>query len=99
MNDTILAAENLRPVCMTFEGLRAVLWPFVAGYRWGEETIYDLWKLGAPMPPMPGRAVAGDVRLIVPSQLMVWLEDVLKRQGRPLSESAALYARMIKESD
>lgn len=49
------------------------------------------------MPPMPGAAVASDVRLIVPSQLMKWLEDVLTRQGRPLSDSAQLYAQMIKE--
>jgi hypothetical protein len=49
---------------------------------------------------MNGRATPGeDARLIVPSQLMNWLEDVLNRQGRPLDEAAALYSRMIKQSD
>lgn len=98
MNDQLLEAKHLRPVCLSLADLETILAPLVIGYKWGQETIHDLWKLGAPMPPMPGQASGADVRLIVPSQLMAWLEDVLKRQGRPLSESAALYARMIKES-
>lgn len=97
MNDTLLAPTKLLPVCMSLPQLTATLIPLTAGYKWGEGTIRDLWMLGAPMPPMPGAAVASDVRLIVPSQLMKWLEDVLTRQGRPLSDSAQLYAQMIKE--
>jgi hypothetical protein len=64
---------------------------------WGEQTIADLWLLGAPMPPMGGRGNSEMVRLIVPSQLIKWLEDVLARQGRPLDESAKLYAAMMSE--
>jgi hypothetical protein len=52
------------------------------------------------MPPKFGGAPPGeDARLIVPSRLMKWLEDVLNRQGRPLDEAAALYSRMVKQSD
>jgi len=100
MYDTMLKPQSLPPVVMSLQQLKYTLLPFTAGYKWGEETIRDLWILGAPMPPMPGASpVADDVRLIVPSQLMKWLEDVLTRQGRPLSTSAALYAKMIKEGN
>ena len=95
MSDVLLPTQNLPPVCLTLDQLKAVLGPIVIGYKWGEDTIHDLWKLGAPVPPLPGRPQTGE-RLIVPSQLMAWLEDVLTRQGRPLSESAKLYAHMMK---
>ena len=97
MNDTLLAPTKLQPVCLSLPQLTAALLPITAGYKWGEGTIRDLWMLGAPMPPMSGAVVAGDVRLIVPSQLMKWLEDVLTRQGKPLSDSARLYAQMVKD--
>ena len=100
MYDTMLAPKSLQPVVMSLSQLQQTLLPLTTGYKWGEGTIRDLWILGAPMPPMPGASpVADDVRLIVPSQLMKWLEDVLKRQGRPLSTSASLYAQMIKEGN
>ena len=99
MNDLLLAPHNLPPICMTWPQLYATLEPLTRGYKWGESTIRDLWMLGAPMPPTPGAKVMLDERLIVPSQLMAWLEDVLNRQGRPLSTSAALYAQMIKDGN
>lgn len=95
MNDVLLPTQSLPPVCLTYQQLQAVLGPIVLGYKWGEDTIMDLWRLGAPVPPQPGRPQTGE-RLILPSQLMAWLEDVLTRQGRPLSQSAQLYAQMIK---
>ncbi len=88
--------SSMQPVCLTEPQLNGLLQPLVVGYPWGQGTIGDLWRLGAPMPPMPGQVPGGEVRLIVPSQLMAWLEDVLTRQGRPLSDSAKLYAQMIK---
>ena len=97
MSDTLLKAQRLPPVVMTLPQLKRTLLPITAGYTWGEETITDLWRLGAPMPPAAGSYQAEDARLIVPSQLVKWLEDVLNRQGRPLSESARLYAQMMKE--
>lgn len=97
MNDVLLEAKQLPPVIMTLPQLKEVLFPITAGYKWGEQTIEDLWRLGAPMPPKAGQRMADDERLIVPSQLIKWLEDVLTRQGRPLSDSAKLYAQMIKD--
>ena len=97
MNDTLLTPTKLPPVCLSLSQLKAALLPITAGYKWGEQTIHDLWMLGAPMPPVSGTlATHEDVHLIVPSQLMKWLDDVLTRQGRPLSDSARLYAHMIE---
>ena len=87
-------------MCLSYRHLQAVLRPLVEGYPWGEDTIYDLWILGAPMPPRENGGLPGEVvRLIVPSQLLGWLGDVLDRQGRPLDDAAKLYSRMIRESD
>jgi len=100
MNDSLLVPHNLPPICMTYQQLRYTLEPLAAGYPWAEGTIRDLWMLGSPQPPMgPGARIGEDVRLIVPSQFIAWLEDVLKRQGRPLSDSARLYAQMIKDGN
>ena len=100
MNDLLLAPHNLGPICMTYQQLRYTLEPLAHGYPWAEGTIHDLWMLGSPQPPMmPGAMIGEDVRLIVPSQLIAWLEDVLTRQGRPLSDSARLYAHMIKDGN
>ena len=99
MNDLLLAPHNLRPVTMTYQALHAALEPIARGYPWAEGTIRDLWLLGSPQPPQFGSQAGLDERLILPSQLMAWLEDVLNRQGRPLSTSAALYAQMIKDGN
>lgn len=99
MSET-LNHQGLPPVAMTYSQLWYTLHPLVAGYAWGESTIHDLWKLGAPMPPKrPGVVRHEDERLIVPSQLMAWLSDVLPRMGRPLDDAARLYAAMFAMSE
>ena len=95
-----MSSGSLPPVCLSYGNLCRILSPLVEGYAWGQDTIRDLWLLGAPMPPAVGAAAPGEtVRLIVPSQLMAWLTDVLNRQGRPLDEAATLYSRMIREGN
>ena len=94
-----LPHEGLPPVVLTERQLRAVVAPLIAGYAWAEGTVGDLWRMGSPMPPAvaAGAAVGEVERLIVPSQFMAWLSDVLTRQGRPLDAAAQLYSRMIQE--
>ena len=80
------------PLILTFEQLKRVLQPLTAGYPWGEGTIHDLWKIGAPTPDSgPGQP---EKRIIIPAQLGKWLGDVLARQGRPLSEAAKIYSSL-----
>lgn len=73
------------PLIVTYSELFDILYPITRGYAWGENTIRDLWTLGAPMPYSTGR------RIVFPGQLAKWLEDVLNRQGRPLSDAAKAY--------
>lgn len=80
-----LAWTRLPPLVVSLGELRAILQPITAGYAWGENTIHDLWVLGAPAPQDPTR------RIVFPNQLAKWLEDVLTRQGRPLDAAASAY--------
>jgi hypothetical protein len=84
-----VAFRRLPPLIMTLPQLMAVLLPLTLGYAWGEGTIHDLWKCGAPDPNDPAK------RIILPNKLMDWLEDVLERQGRPLDDMAAAYGRLM----
>ena len=84
--------ETLPPLIMTYDQLLKTLGPITFGYKWGEETIRDLWLLGAPTPDSGPTTI--DKRIVFPSQLSKWLEDVLRRQGRPLTEIASVYNRL-----
>lgn len=84
--------QRLPPLQVTYPELRTRLAPITAGYAWGENTIRDLWLLGAPLPQDPNR------RIVFPGQLAKWLEDVLARQGRPLDEAAKTYNELRKVS-
>lgn len=89
MNDRPLELKGLPPLIVTELELTAVLGPLTIGYAWGADTIGDLWRMGAPHPNNPHR------RIILPSKLLEWLADVLKRQGRPLDDMAAAYGRLL----
>ena len=84
------------PLIMTYQELETVLMPLTIGYKWGRETIHDLWKIGAPT---PDSTPAHEKRIIFPSKLASWLGDVLERQGRPLDDMATVYLQMLQESN
>ena len=84
--------RKLPPLQVSYGELCAILQPLAAGYAWGENTIHDLWTLGAPLPHDTTR------RIVFPNQLAKWLEDVLTRQGRPLDEAAKTYMELRKKS-
>lgn len=84
--DNLLAGQKLQPLILSRAELTRVLLPLTTGYAWGEKTIVDLWTQCAPV---PGYSV--ERRIISPAHLGAWLADVLAKQGRPLSEQAAIY--------
>lgn len=87
--DNLLIGRNLPPIICTLAEARAILGPVTLGYAWGESTIKDLWSQCAPTPDCgPGRV---ERRIISPAHLGKWLEDVLARQGRPVTDQAAIY--------
>lgn len=84
--------RKLPPLQVTYTQLAAILQPITTGYKWGEDTIRDLWLMGAPLPQDTAR------RIVFPNQLAKWLEDVLTRQGRPLDDAAKTYMQLRKHS-
>jgi hypothetical protein len=88
----VLAGRQLQPIICTLAEAQRILGPVAAGYPWAEGTIRDLWQRCAPTP----ESVVGmlsERRIISPAHLGDWLSDVLQRQGRPLSDAAALYVQ------
>ena len=89
MSDGLVARfRQLPPLIVSEAELNIVLQPVTAGYAWGEGTIGDLWRMGAPT---PDSTIDNERRIVFPSQLAKWLEDVLDRQGRPLDGVAKAY--------
>jgi hypothetical protein len=86
----IVMGRTLPPIMCTLPEARRILGPITLGYAWGDGTISDLWSRCAPTPDsIPG--TPSEKRIISPAHLGEWLEDVLNRQGRPLSDSAQIY--------
>lgn len=83
------------PLIVTFQELRSILEPLTVGYAWGESTIADLWRLGAPTPNSI-IGTHGERRIVFPTQLAKWLEDVLQRQGIPLDAGTQAYLDLRK---
>ena len=89
----ILRGRNLPPIICTLQEAYAILGPVTLGYAWGTGTINDLWSQCAPTPDSgPGRP---EKRIISPAHLGQWLEDVLARQGRPVTDQAAIYNAFV----
>jgi len=73
----MLTPEELSPRIVTLRELRRVLLPHCHGWKWAEDAIVDLWKLGAPV-PNPG---AEERRVLLPSQFKKWWLEVTERIG------------------
>jgi len=89
MND-VNQWRKLPPLTVTYDELVNILQPLTMGYKWGEGTIRDLWKLGAPLPDKPGK------RIVFPNKLAEWLVDVLEKKGQPLDAAAQIYIDLMK---
>jgi hypothetical protein len=87
---SLLRAQRLQPIICTYQQAVAILGPVAMGYPWAEGTIRDLWTRCAPTPESVVGS-AGEKRIVSPTHLGEWLEDVLQRQGRPLSDAARIY--------
>ena len=96
-NALIAEFKRKPPLMLTFAEALTVLLPVTAGYKWGEDTIRDLWKMGAPTPNSPLNTPQ-ERRIIFPGQLAKWLVDVLERQGLPLDASAHAWSKLQEMS-
>ena len=93
----ILKGQNLPPIICTLQEAYAILGTVTMGYAWGQNTIKDLWSQCAPTPDSgPGRP---EQRIVSPALLGKWLDDVLARQGRPMSDQASIYNEFMSGAD
>ena len=63
------------PLILSFAQLQMVMYRYLSGNKWAQDTIGDLWRMGAPAPNDPTK------RIILSTQLWTWLKDVTERQG------------------
>ena len=85
-NDNPLRAKP--PLILTFAQLQAVMYRYMTGNKWAQDTIGDLWRMGAPTPNNPNK------RIILASQLWTWLKDVTERKGVDPLVAASRLRRM-----
>ena len=71
-----------KPLIVTREQLDVLLSKWTLGWKWAEEAIRELWANGTPIPQSRGCI---ERRMILPSQLRVWVFDVGQRGGFDLS--------------
>lgn len=88
--------KGVRPLIVSYSELEAILQPITMGYAWGENTIHDLWKIGAPSPQS---TIDNERRIVFPSQLAAWLKDVLNKKGQPLDAMAEAYLTLLQVSN
>jgi hypothetical protein len=91
-----LQLHGLPPLVVTFPELVAILQPLAMGYKWGEDTIRDLWNLGAVMPNQNPHAPTK--RIVFPGKLAEWLADVLEKKGHTLDAGARAYLSLLKKT-
>ncbi len=87
---------GLPPLVVTYNELLRILQPITMGYSWGEQTIRDLWLLGAVIPNR--NPMAPTKRIVFPGKLAEWLADVLEKKGQPLDVGARAYTDLLKKS-
>ena len=71
-----------KPLVVTREQLDVLLSRYTLGWRWAEDAIGELWRNATPIPQPRGMI---ERRMVLPSQLRVWVQDVGKRGGFDLS--------------
>lgn len=90
-----------KPITATFRQLAAATADMHLWNRRYLSTLHDLWLKGAPTPDSiirspkgydPRKAQAGnfEARLILPTQLARWIEDVTAARGMPLTYRQSL---------
>lgn len=69
------------PRLITESQLRLILGTILGLDKWAQDTIGDLWRMGAPV-PNPGME---ETRILLPNQFKTWWNDVMQRLGeRPV---------------
>lgn len=95
MSQILTPSQINQPRLVTIRELRQRLLPLTFGYKWGEDAIHDLWKLGAPVPVNAGEE---ERRILLPKQFEKWWNDVAARQGHDATNGYTNVAKMLRTS-
>ena len=87
-----MSGHNRQPVICTFRMLSFALAPLHVWNLADVDRLHDVWKMGAPTPDSivrnpvgydPRKAQQGNVekRIVLPSALEQWVQDVATRRG------------------
>jgi hypothetical protein len=95
MSGILTPSQINQPRLVTIDELRAKLLPLTMGYKWGEDAIHDLWKLGAPVPVNPGQP---ETRVLLPKQFEKWFTDVATRKGLDTTNAYNSVAKTLRTS-
>jgi len=79
MRKLLTPDDITKPKIMTELELKTVLAPLLVQDKWAQDTIGDLWRMGAPTPDSGPNTI--EKRIILPKQFRKWFEDVANRHG------------------
>jgi hypothetical protein len=102
--------EQHKPIMCTFFQLSAALEALHQGDKSDVARLHDIWKMGAPTPDSiirnpreydERKRQAGNVekRIVFPSALVQWIQDVSARRGFPYNERQALAIALGKSPE
>lgn len=67
------------PRIVTEAELKLSLTPLLIHDKWAQDTIGDLWRMGAPTPDSGPNTI--ERRILLPKQFQKWFDDVAQRHG------------------
>jgi len=80
---------QMKPQIVTLAQLQRTLLPLVVGYKWGTDTIWDLWQSSTPIPQPANEP---EKRIVLPVRFLAWWADVQQRMGIA-TPGETIYAR------
>ena len=91
--------RRIEPRLVTYKELRRILLPYVRGWSWADDAIWDLWTFGAPVPqdrcpgdtPCKQYPKCGHIRRILSiAKFALWWDEVSLRQAKEISVAEVL---------
>lgn len=98
-----MSQTQAKPIICTFHELSRALRSVHLGVKADVDRLHDVWKMGAPTPgsrvlqpkiydPRVPQGHLGnfEARIVFPSALAAWAQDVLQRRGAAITTDQAL---------
>ena len=95
--------RRIEPRLVTYKELRRILLPYVRGWSWADDAIWDLWTFGAPVPQdrCPGDTPCKQYpkcehirRILSIAKFAQWYDEVAQRQAKEISIQEMLRGKL-----